>query len=63
MMVQMCSFNQEAAGGLFAVVVVAVLSTMFAVPPMMLIEYLANKVGGRQAGRQAADRPDGWGAW
>jgi hypothetical protein len=44
MCVQVCSFNEEAAGSLFAVIVVAVLSTMFAVPPLMFIDYLGSNI-------------------
>lgn len=44
MCVQVCSFNEDAAGSLFAVIVVAVLSTMFAVPPLMFIDYLGSNI-------------------
>lgn len=41
---QSCSYNAEAAGSLWSVVVVALLSAMLSVPPVMAIDSLASHV-------------------
>jgi hypothetical protein len=59
-----CTFNEDAAGSFFAVIVVTVLSTMFSVPPLMFFDYLSSNVlvasikGSRKAGINGAAEAD-----